>query len=196
MRILYLGRESSVSAFLREHATVLQTAERLNTDALEGTDWIVSYNYGFLLRRQQLESVERRAVNLHYSLLPWNRGTFPNLWSWLEGTPKGVTIHQIDPGMDTGPVYVQQEITSWEVAPRTLRTTHAQLSATLESLFVRHWPSIHSGELLPRPQTGKGTVHRDRDKACVEHILTQGWDTPTERVEEAGLRWPGRRFPG
>ena len=47
---------------------------------------------------------------MHISLLPWNRGYHPNIWSFLEDTPKGVTIHYINEGIDTGDIIVQKEI--------------------------------------------------------------------------------------
>ena len=37
-------------------------------------------------------------------------GQDPNLWSFIEDTPKGVTIHEIDEGIDTGDIIFQKEI--------------------------------------------------------------------------------------
>ena len=47
-------------------------------------------------------------INLHISYLPYNRGSYPNYWSFKENTPNGVSIHHIDDGIDTGPVLVQK----------------------------------------------------------------------------------------
>ena len=40
--------------------------------------------------------MKRPIVNLHISYLPFNRGSHPNYWSFVENTPKGVSIHEID----------------------------------------------------------------------------------------------------
>src|SRR5262245_47929427 len=71
-------------------------------------EWIVSYGYRHILREPLLSAYAERIINLHISYLPWGRGADPNLWSWIEGTPKGVTIHAIDAGLDTGPIFVQR----------------------------------------------------------------------------------------
>lgn len=44
------------------------------------------------------------------SYLPYNKGTHPNYWSFIENTPKGVMIHEIDKGIDTGNIIVQKKI--------------------------------------------------------------------------------------
>ena len=56
-----------------------------------------------------LDQINYRAINLHISYLPWNRGADPNLWSAV-GMPKGVTIHYINDGFDTGDILFQKAI--------------------------------------------------------------------------------------
>ena len=41
---------------------------------------------------------------MHISYLPFNKGYYPNLWSHLDSTPSGVSIHEIDKGIDTGKI--------------------------------------------------------------------------------------------
>ncbi len=59
----------------------------------------------------QLYNQKISIINLHISFLPWNRGAHPNFWSFYDDTPKGVTIHLIDEGIDTGAIIYQKEIT-------------------------------------------------------------------------------------
>ena len=73
-------------------------------------DALVSYRYRHILKGDVLGAFPDRAWNLHISLLPWNRGADPNLWSFLERTPKGVTIHHMDEGLDTGDLVAQREL--------------------------------------------------------------------------------------
>jgi methionyl-tRNA formyltransferase len=93
MRILLLSPypERIIDTFCDEGDEVtIRTASVTKTDA----DFIVSYGYRYMLRRPIIGTVP--AINLHISYLPWNRGADSNLWSWIDGTPKGVTIHDID----------------------------------------------------------------------------------------------------
>ena len=64
--------------------------------------FIISYNYKYLIDEDVIKYMKNKIVNLHISLLPWNRGANPNLWSFIDNTPKGVTIHQVSAGLDEG----------------------------------------------------------------------------------------------
>ena len=67
-----------------------------------GIDFIVSYRYRHIISPEVINEIGGKVINLHISLLPWNRGADPNFWSWLEDTPKGVTIHYVDKGINIG----------------------------------------------------------------------------------------------
>jgi methionyl-tRNA formyltransferase len=137
---------------------------------------VVSHGYRRILRRDVLDLLPGRVINLHISLLPYNRGADPTLWSVLEDTPAGVTIHYIDEGVDTGDVIAQREV---ELADDdTLATAYAKLQAAMTELFREHWPAIAAGTCDRIPQGPGGTTHRVADRAAVEHLLTHGWDTP------------------
>ena len=53
---------------------------------------------------------DKKIINLHISYLPWNKGASPNLWSVVEETKKGVSIHYVDSTLDTGEIIVQKEL--------------------------------------------------------------------------------------
>lgn len=110
-----------------------------------------------------------QGVNLHISYLPWNRGADPNLWSYIDGTPKGVTIHYLDTGLDTGDIIAQ-----WEIEPygETLAETYVDLQAEIKILFILNWDKIKR-RTAGIKQTGKGTYHQVKDRV----ILANGWDT-------------------
>ena len=59
-------------------------------------DFIISFGYKFLLDKETIKAVNSSAINLHISYLPFNKGAHPNIWSILENTISGVTIHLID----------------------------------------------------------------------------------------------------
>ena len=59
-------------------------------------DLIISFGYKKIINQNILNIVKRPIINLHISYLPYNRGKYPNYWSFVNKTPKGVTIHEID----------------------------------------------------------------------------------------------------
>jgi methionyl-tRNA formyltransferase len=148
----------------------------LDSDFIQDIEFIISYGYRHILKKELLDKFSAKAINVHISLLPWNRGADPNLWSFLEDTPKGVTIHYLDSGIDTGKILVQQEVNF--SSEETLRTSYEKLSIIAESLLKESWVDIREGKIQPRVQPPGGSYHRLRDRKPYEHLLTQGWDTP------------------
>ncbi len=164
MRIGFLGYDRSrtrlVEALENDGHELTECADKL--DDLSGFDRAVSFGYRHLLRPAALASARRPVVNLHISLLPFNRGAHPNFWAHMERTPSGVTIHEIDDGVDTGPIIAQQEV----VFPEELTTfaqTYRRLIQRLEDLFLERRHEILGGGYDATPQQGRGTLHRASD---------------------------------
>jgi methionyl-tRNA formyltransferase len=179
--IVFLGREDSpVLAHLRsvEPDVVALGPEEPYDPSRYAARLVVSHGYRRILRADQIE--DGRLINLHISLLPYNRGADPTLWSVLEGTPAGVTIHYIDPGVDTGDVIAQREVRFDD--EDTLKTAYDRLQSELLDLFKQTWPAIAGGTNERRAQRGAGTSHRVKDRAAVEHLLTDGWDTKVKAL--------------
>lgn len=186
MRVLFLGpSESPLIPFLAEQDEVTSTTEPigLHPDATMDDDWIVSHGYRHILPAHIVEQMRGRAVNLHISLLPWNRGADPNLWSFIDRTPKGVTIHYIDEGVDTGLVVMQRYVSPF--AHDTLRTSYMRLQAAVEDLFREAWPSVREGRRRGYRQVEGGSYHSRADRERVQHLLTDGWDTPVASLRRA-----------
>jgi methionyl-tRNA formyltransferase len=174
--IVFLGREDSpVLAHLRavEPDVVALGPEEPYDPEEHDARLVVSHGYRRILRPHQIQ--DGNVINLHISLLPYNRGADPTLWSVLEDTPAGVTIHYIDPGVDTGDVIAQRELRFAD--DDTLATAYEKLQRELLDLFATTWPHIAAGTNERHPQQGEGTSHRVADRAAVEHLLTDGWDT-------------------
>ena len=118
--------------------------------------------------------------------MPWNRGADPNLWSFLEDTPKGVTVHYLDSGIDTGDILVQKSIEFFS-SEETLKTSYEKLSQAACILFKESWLDIREGKLLSIPQPQGGSYHRLQDRLAYEYLLTQGWDTPVHQLKGKAL---------
>lgn len=149
---------------------------------------IISYNYIYLLTEDILDIVNNGAVNLHISLLPWNKGIKPNLWSFLDDTPKGVTIHVIDKDLDTGDILLQKEVYFNENS-ETLSTSYKQLHQTIQRLFTDNWDKIKNFEIKPIKQQGKGTIHTKKDFNKVRYLFGDNiWDIKIDKIRKQYLQ--------
>jgi methionyl-tRNA formyltransferase len=132
----------------------------------------VSVLFAYILNNDFISLFPQGAINLHPALLPYNRGGFPNIWSIVDKTPAGVTLHYIDQGIDTGDLIAQKEV------PVAITDTGASLYRKLEAegleLFKANWPSIRAGTNSRRPQpAGVGSYHRARDVEQIDEIKLQ-----------------------
>jgi methionyl-tRNA formyltransferase len=145
---------------------------------------LISYNYRHIVTEDIINLMNGRIINLHISLLPWNRGADPNLWSFLEETPKGVTVHLIDKGIDTGDILLQEEIRLNEHT-ETLESSYKKLHAEIQKLFITNWDAIKNFEISPKPQFGKGSFHRSKDSAGIKSALGERlWSIPIYELKQ------------
>lgn len=129
-------------------------------------DWVISYNYKQIIKKPFIDKYKGKIINLHISYLPFNKGADPIFWSLVEDTPSGVTIHQIDEGIDTGDILVQKYVPLDD--EDTLKTAYEKLHREIQKLFIDNWEKIKKGEILPQKQRGIGTYHRASDKYNME----------------------------
>lgn len=148
---------------------------------------VVSFNYVHIIKEDTIELLAGRIVNLHTSYLPWNRGSAPNVWSFIEDTPKGVTIHVLDRGLDTGAVIAQREVEMDEQRD-TLATSYQKLIDAVIALFKEHWDSILSGSYEAKPQQGKGSYHTKKDLEAFLAGRRLSWDTTVAAFKEKFVR--------
>lgn len=149
--------------------------------------FIISYNYRFIIKQGIINYMKNNIINLHISLLPWNRGAYPNVWSFLENTPKGATIHIIDEGIDTGPILVQKEVYIDENI-ETLRSSYEKLHREIQELFREKWEEIKNGSLKKIPQRGKGTIHYKKEFKLIKSlILDAGLDISITELKKRYL---------
>ncbi|MCR9191720.1 MAG: formyl transferase [Gammaproteobacteria bacterium] len=182
MRFLYLGKQDVLTSYLETFGEVVQTEEPVN-EMTHGTfDFVISYRYLHILRPNFLNVYPKKVINLHISYLPWNRGKDPNLWSWIENTVKGVTIHYMDAGLDTGPIIYQEKVA---LDPEgTLASTYQQLSIAIEALFMKKWPEILAEKCPCIPQTTMGSAHKLKDRQKVAYLLHAGWETRVSQLQQ------------
>lgn len=114
-------------------------------------DAVVIIAYGQIVPRRLIDIPRLGWINLHASLLPKYRGAAPIAWAIVNGESKtGLTTMQIDAGMDTGPLLLQQEmeISANETAPELSR----RLAEVGAPLIVESLRKLDRGEIQPHAQ--------------------------------------------
>lgn len=127
-----------------------------------GAELCLSVLFGFIFRDPYFKIFPRGIVNMHPSMLPYNRGQYPNIWSIVDRTPAGVTLHYIDAGIDTGAVIAQQQVPVEPVD--TGETLYRKLELAAVELFQNTWPALAAGT-APRIEqaAGEGSFYRTKD---------------------------------
>jgi len=134
--------------------------------------------YGHILRPEVLRVPRHGSINLHASLLPAYRGAAPIQRSLLAGeSSSGVTVIQMDEGMDTGEMLARAEVsihpgeTAGELAER--------LSSLGAELLLKVLEEIAAGTLKAQPQLEAGVSYAPkigREEAGID------WSLPAEKV--------------
>jgi len=166
--------------------TAIRTDEFLETVRNLRPDLIVVTAYGRILPGSLLNLPPLGAINVHGSLLPKYRGAAPIQWAVLNGEREtGVTIMQMDEGMDTGDILLPVKI------PITEDDTSGSLFGKLSELggqaLVKAIALLKEGKLRPvkqddalatkAPMLTKEMGHLDWSKEASElHCLVRGLD--------------------
>lgn len=158
----YNGSETRLIGHLSDLGhRIHQTSDPV--DNLSNCDVVISFGYRHILQQPVLDTAKRPPLNLHIGYLPFNRGAHPVFWALYDKTPLGVTIHEIDAGIDTGPIVAQREV-KLTGAQGTFRSAHIYMIAAMEALFMDNLEMLLSGNYTATPQDpSKGTLHRTRD---------------------------------
>lgn len=193
MKILFLSNNDvsrDLFKWLSEtESDVIEFDKPLSLEYLKNLspDFIVSYNYKHIIKPEIIAFMNGKIVNLHISLLPWNRGASPNFWSFIENTPKGVTIHYIDDGLDAGDIITQKEL-FFNEDEETFRTVYYKLHKEMTALFIQTWDHIKSDSCVRIKQDlTKGSYHTISEFEVIVSNTDFSWD---EIISEAKKKYP------
>ena len=159
------------------HPESLKSAEEQAAFAGLGAELAVVVAYGLILPGPILNAPARGCLNIHASLLPRWRGAAPIQRAIMAGDPEtGVSIMQMEPGLDTGPVLVSRATAIGD--SDTAGDLHERLSRMGAALIVEALARIDA--LAPVPQPGDGVTYADKiDKA----EAAVDWTRPAEVVD-------------
>jgi methionyl-tRNA formyltransferase len=192
-------RRSSVHTFaddkglsVRTPATLKSEQDQTGFRALEA-DAAVVVAYGLMLPAAVIDALRLGCLNVHGSLLPRWRGAAPIQRAIMAGdTETGISIMQIDAGLDTGAVLMAEKITiSGQTTAQDLHDALADMGARL---MLKTLAGLEARILSPAPQPEDGVTYAaklSRDEGRLD------WSRPAadlERQVRALNPWPGVWF--
>ena len=171
----------------------LRAAAEHDSFAQLKADAAVVAAYGLILPRPILAAPRLGCLNIHASLLPRWRGAAPIQRAILAGDAEtGVTIMQMDEGLDTGGILLAEKIAIGGNA--TAGDVHDALALIGARLIVRALADVAAGTLAAAPQPQNGAVYAAklaRDEGRID------WRKPASDLEcavRALNPWPGTWF--
>ena len=172
-----------------EQPPTLKDAAAVERLAQWSADLMIVVAYGLLLPKAVLEIPRLGCVNIHASLLPRWRGAAPIQRAIQAGDKEtGVTIMQMDVGLDTGPMLLERVT---PVGPReTAATLHDRLATLGAEAIVEAIDAIAAATATPRAQPQDGATYASKirkEEASID------WTLPAieiDRLVRAFNPWP------
>lgn len=174
-----------VHAFAGERGMDVQTPESLRDEHVQehlrsyDADLVLVAAYGLLLPKTVLDIPQRGCVNIHGSLLPRWRGAAPVERAIEAGDREtGISLFQMEEGLDTGPCYVMEGLAIDEDA--TALTMRSRLSALARSMLARFLDDLEADKITATAQSQEGVTYAPKiDKA--EYAID--WSQPADLLE-------------
>ncbi|MBU2410234.1 MAG: formyltransferase [Gammaproteobacteria bacterium] len=123
----------------------------IETARAASPDFLFSFYYRQMLRREWLDLPARGAFNMHGSLLPQYRGRAPVNWAIIHGAREtGATLHRMNEKPDNGAIVDQCAVPI--LGDDTAREVFAKVTVAAEIVMARSLPGLVEGTAAERPQ--------------------------------------------
>lgn len=173
---------------LKKTALDLGVREITLEEAYDQASVFISLEFDKIVRPERFK--EACAYNIHFSLLPKYKGVYTSIWPLLndEGVT-GVTLHEIDSGIDTGAIIDQISVT---ISPydRARDLYRKYLSSSFE-LFMRRFDGIISGNVYSKQQQKNASTYYSKksiDFSSMEVNLNQTAYTIAKQIYAFSFR--------
>ena len=155
----------------------------LKIEDLKKINLVITFNYRHILKKFILKKLKRPAINLHIAYLPFNRGCHPNFWSFIENSTKGVTIHEINNGLDTGPIIFQKKV-FFNINKKkhdNFFKTNKILNSEIEKLFLKNIQQILNKKYKTKKQANGGSFHYRNN---LPPFMKNKWEIKIKKILE------------
>ena len=167
----------------------LKTSEVQHQLKQHAADVMVVAAYGMLLPEAVLTIPRLGCINIHPSLLPRFRGAAPIQRTILAGDEiTGVTIMQMDKGLDTGPMLLQEK---YQLKPtETALSLHDEMAKMGADLLIKTLDLLMRAQIVAKAQANEAATYAQKitkQEACID------WQKPAselQRMIRAFVQWP------
>lgn len=116
-----------------------------------GIDWLFIIGWSQVAGKELLAAPRKGVLGMHPTLLPQGRGRASIPWAIIKDLDEtGVTLFQLDEGIDTGPIIAQEHL---PMSPQETATgLYQRVAAAHRALIARCWDDLAKDRLHPVPQ--------------------------------------------
>jgi methionyl-tRNA formyltransferase len=187
--------ESPVKACACRHRIPVLTPVRIKAEEAVAqlrqypADIFVVAAFGQILSEEILRMPKYGCINIHASLLPKYRGAAPIQWSIIDGeTETGITIMQMDKGLDTGDILFQKKVPI--TAQDTGESLFDKLAQTGSQFIVEALERIEKGDVHPQKQEDAKSTYAGMLTKAIGRIDWNKSAVEIERLVRGLNSWP------
>ena len=182
-----LAMENGIEVLQPQKASAPEFEDKLKEYA---PDIIVVVAFGQILKKNILELAKYGCVNVHASLLPKYRGASPIQWAVINGEKEtGITIMQMDPGIDTGNIILQEKLSLAE--DETAGSLFDRLTEMAGPVLLKALSMIEAGTAILIPQNNDEATYVSMLSKSMGKLNFNTGAVELERLIRGLIPWPG-----
>lgn len=168
---LILSDEAKTEQFLQVGIRTVSFKKSLDLLTETKPDYLLSVHFPHVFKPEALKIPTIGCLNLHPSLLPFNRGRHSYSWAIIDHTPHGATLHWMDKGVDTGDIALQVTVpvlpsdTTHTLYQRTCEAELDLLNIAVPKMIDKTLPRIKQDNL-------RATSHKGKDLELIKKLNT------------------------
>lgn len=177
LKILFIGKKrvKVFNFFKKQKINFLYKKNFSHNINYRNFNFLISYGCSHIFKKEIINYFGKKIINCHQSYLPWNRGADPNFWSFIDDTPKGVTIHRINEKIDKGEILVRKRL-KMDNNILTFKTSYIFLLNQLDNLLIDNFKLIFKDKIKPIKQPDIGTFNNKNKKRKFFGIKKPTWN--------------------
>jgi methionyl-tRNA formyltransferase len=153
-----IAKSCGVEIFIPENPN---SSSAMDILAKQKPDVFVLAGYGLILKKKCIAIPKINCINLHGGRLPQYRGSSPMNWALINNEPiVGISIIEVDEGIDTGPILSQEQINVDQNT--TIRYLHDWANKRFPEMLIKVLQMMENGSLSPRLQVNEHACYYPR----------------------------------